>query len=158
MMRPFSTFFNDPTSVWFDSFFREDPLLSFMTDTLPLERTRQKQDTPKVYAPSTDVSENDKRFNILCNVPGLKKEDLKIDLDEEKGILTISGHIDKEKAEENETFHAAERFYGDISRSFKLPPKTVDFSGIKANLENGVLRVYVPKKEKIEKKKSIQIE
>ncbi|KAL9642279.1 hypothetical protein ABK040_007278 [Willaertia magna] len=109
------------------------------------------------FQPTTDVSETDKEIKVICNLPGLKKEDVKIDVDEQHHVLTVSGEVKKEKKEDNERYHCVERSVGSFSRSVTLP-KNVDLDGIKANLEHGVLRVTVPKKVEESKKRTINID
>jgi len=102
------------------------------------------------------VCENEQEIKVLVNLPGLKKEDVKIDVDEEHRSLTVSGKVEKEK-EENETYHCVERSHGSFSRTVFLPAN-VDLEAIKANLEYGVLKVSVPKKIEQKKVRSISIE
>ncbi|KAF0975154.1 hypothetical protein FDP41_005907 [Naegleria fowleri] len=130
------TFFDDP---WFRAFDRFDDRLE------------------QVWKPTTDISETDKELKVICNLPGITKENVKIDVDEENRLLTVSGHMDKEKKEENETYHCVERSHGDFSRTVYLPPNT-DMNNIKANLEHGVLRVIVPKNVQEKKTRSISVE
>ncbi|KAL9647339.1 hypothetical protein ABK040_011704 [Willaertia magna] len=99
----------------------------------------------KEFSPNTDVSETDNEIKIICNVPGLGKEDIKIGVDEQHRVLTITGEIKKEIKEDNETYHCVERNVGSFYRSVSLP-KTVDFDGIKATIEHGLLKIRVPKK------------
>ncbi|MDD2613151.1 MAG: Hsp20/alpha crystallin family protein, partial [Bacteroidales bacterium] len=95
--------------------------------------------------PSTNIKEGQNGFEVEMAAPGLKKNDFKIDLDE--NVLTISS----EKKEENETkedqhFTCREFSYQSFSRSFTLP-KNVNSDKITAKYENGILRVSIPKKE-----------
>ncbi|KAL9648596.1 hypothetical protein ABK040_016230 [Willaertia magna] len=87
----------------------------------------------------------------------MTKEDVKIGVDEQHNVLTVSGEVKKEKKEENERYHCVERSVGSFSRSVQLP-KNIDLDGIKANLEHGVLRVTVPKKVDETKKRTINID
>eukprot|EP01027_Heterolobosea_sp_BB2_P022382 GEZU01032947.1.p2 GENE.GEZU01032947.1~~GEZU01032947.1.p2 ORF type:complete len:176 (+),score=74.73 GEZU01032947.1:468-995(+) len=108
-----------------------------------------------VFTPHWDVSENDKSIMINCELPGLNKENINIDVDND--MLTISGEKKEERKEENERIHRVERRYGKFSRSLRLP-KGVDPNSIQANFENGVLRVVVPKPaQAIENRKTIPI-
>ena len=108
--------------------------------------------------PHTDISESATEIKVTANVPGMKKEDVKIDLDEEHRTLTISGEFQQENKEDTEVYHRVERHSGKFQRSVALPAEA-DLEKIKASLNDGVLRVSIPKKGTQEKeKKSIQIE
>ena len=135
------------TNNWIDTFF-DDPFFRAFD--------RQDDRLLREFKPSTDVCENEQEIKVLVNLPGLKKEDVKIDVDEEHRSLTVSGKVEKEK-EENETYHCVERSHGSFSRTVFLPAN-VDLEAIKANLEYGVLKVSVPKKIEQKKVRSISIE
>jgi HSP20 family protein len=104
------------------------------------------------WNPAVEVFESEGELNFSLEVPGLDKEDLKIDV--ENGHLTISGEKKLETEEAKEYFRR-ERFYGKFSRTFRLPD-TVDTEKIKANLTNGVLRISMPRKEEA-KPKQIEV-
>ncbi|KAF0979642.1 hypothetical protein FDP41_001310 [Naegleria fowleri] len=149
---------------WFDTFF-DDPFINRFFPTSRFVRGTESGGVAEVggektpdFIPPTDVSETDRIIRIACDVPGLSKQDVKIDLDEENRILTLSGEIHRDKQEENETYHSLERVYGSFRRSVYLP-QDADLTGIKARVENGVLRVTVPKIEQTTKKvKTISVE
>ena len=84
------------------------------------------------------------------------KDDFKINLD--NNILTISAEVDDAKREEGKNYSRKEFYYGSFSRSFTLP-KTIDLENIKAEYENGILKIALPKKEeaKVDMKKEIRI-
>ncbi|MBN1783209.1 Hsp20/alpha crystallin family protein [bacterium] len=107
------------------------------------------ENTDCVWAPTVDVVESDKNFELVADVPGLKKEDIHIAI--EDGYLTLSGEKKQEKEEDGKNYHRVERSYGKFERSFRLP-KEVDAEAIKANYKNGVLRVEIPKTEKVQPK------
>ena len=96
------------------------------------------------YIPAANITENDKSFNIEIAVPGMKKEDFKINL--ENNVLTVSTEKESEKSEETKTYTRKEFVYGSFSRSFTLP-KTVETDHIKASYESGILRIELPKIE-----------
>ena len=79
--------------MWVDIYFDHDPL--FRAFDTKDDRLMQ------VFKPTTDVSETDKEVKIVCNLPGMTKENVKIDVDEEHKSLTISGSVDKEKTMKN---------------------------------------------------------
>ncbi|HZY78242.1 MAG TPA: Hsp20/alpha crystallin family protein [Cyclobacteriaceae bacterium] len=107
------------------------------------------------FVPRVDVIEEEKAFEIHLAVPGMNKEDFKIDLND--NYLTISGErkLSKESKEKN-FFRSFETQYGSFSRSFSLP-ETVAGEKITAQYTNGILVVSVPKDEKKVVKQSIKV-
>lgn len=110
--------------------------------------------TPHKWAPAVDVTANDDAYIVRADIPGVKKEDLKVDIT--NNTLTIKGERKKEEKIEEDKYVLIERSYGSFSRSFTLPPN-VDVAKIKANYDNGVLDLILPKKED-SKPKEIAIE
>src|SRR5699024_9305526 len=105
------------------------------------------------FVPGIDIAETDSQFEISAELPGLKKEDINISLD--NGRLSISGERNMKKEEEGKTFHRVETSYGSFSRSFQLPDN-VDEESINASYENGLLNITVDKSaDKV--KKQIEI-
>ncbi|MFO0356192.1 MAG: Hsp20/alpha crystallin family protein [Sphingobacteriaceae bacterium] len=107
--------------------------------------------------PATNVKETDKEFKIELAVPGFKKEDFKVNLDNE--VLTISAETKSEKKDENEKFTRKEFSYNSFSRSFQLP-KSANAEKINAKYEDGILKVDIIKKDeaiKQDNKKQIQV-
>ena len=104
------------------------------------------------WTPLCDIKETDKCFCVKAELPGMKKEDLNIEMND--NMLTISGERASEKKEDTEQWHCIERCYGKFSRSIKLP-KNVDEKNIQAKFENGMLELTVPKTP--EKPKSTKI-
>jgi HSP20 family protein len=94
------------------------------------------------WSPVADISETDKEYVIKAELPEVKKEDVKITLD--NGVITIAGERrhDKEHKDANEI--RVESFYGTFTRSFSLP-ENVDAKAIRAETKDGVLRVRIPK-------------
>lgn len=96
------------------------------------------------WRPRVDVKETDKELILHADVPGVTEKDLNVSI--ENGLLTVSGQREATKKEENERYTRMERSYGSFSRSISLPEDT-DPSQVKANFDNGVLEVRVPKPE-----------
>lgn len=94
------------------------------------------------WTPVADISETDKEYLIKAELPEVKKEDIKVTLDD--GAITISGERRHEKEQEKENEIRVERFYGTFSRTFSLPDN-IDPKGIHAETKDGVLRVRIPK-------------
>lgn len=109
---------------------------------------------------STDVKENDRGYELHIELPGYKKEDVKAELKD--GTLTINASMKKENDEkdENGKYIRRERYCGNCSRSFYVGD-AIEQEDIKAKFEDGILKVFVPKKEAkpaVEEKKYITIE
>ena len=106
--------------------------------------------------PAANIIENPESFQLDLAAPGMKKEDFKINL--ENNILTISSEVEEEKLEEGKNYTRKEFSYGSFTRSFTLP-KIIDLDKIKADYEDGILRMLLPKKEeaKLEIRKEIKI-
>ena len=116
-------------------------------------RGSAEEGTSAVWAPPVDIDETPERLAFAVEVPGFRQEDLQIHL--ENGVLTIEGERKFEEKQKEKSYHRVERSYGKFFRSFSLPGN-VDAEKVKANLEDGVLRVELPKKEEA-KPKSIPI-
>lgn len=106
------------------------------------------------YLPEVDIVETEKTFELELAVPGMKKEDFKLDFNE--GKLTISGERKFEKEHKEVNYHTRETRYGAFSRSFYLPDN-IDDSKIKAAYEDGILKVVVPKDDKKDLKRTIKV-
>lgn len=106
--------------------------------------------------PAANIIENNDSFGLDIAAPGMKKDDFKINL--ENNILTISTELEDEKREEGKNYTRKEFYYGSFNRSFTLP-KTVDLDKITAEYENGILKVVLPKKEeaRVDIRKEIKI-
>ncbi len=94
--------------------------------------------------PSTDISESDNHIEVKIDVPGLKPEDIKIEV--RGNFLEISGQHEEKKEEKDKTFHRIERRTGAIRRALTLPAE-VDETKTVAECRNGVLTITLPKKE-----------
>jgi HSP20 family protein len=95
------------------------------------------------FVPSFDVRESDKEFSFTADLPGVKTEDLDIELVGNR--LEISGKRENEKRDEEGTVHTYERMYGSFMRAFVLP-ENADIDKIGSDLKDGVLTITVPKK------------
>lgn len=105
------------------------------------------------WMPSVDISETDTAYLIKGEIPGVKKEDVKVTV--ENGMLTIQGERKQEKEEKGKKFHRLECSYGSFVRSFRVPGDA-DESAIKAEFKDGMLNITLPKSEKA-KPKSINV-
>lgn len=95
-------------------------------------------------APAVDVSEDEKCYAITVELPGVKKEDVTVEVHE--NVLSIRGEKKSERDEKRDRTHWLERTYGSFGRSFTLPPSAVT-DEMKAIFNDGVLKLEIPKQE-----------
>ena len=108
------------------------------------------EDLPAVkWSPRVEVTELDDHFEVSAELPGLNREDIKVEVNDR--ILTISGERQAEKEKKNRSIHLCERIYGSFTRSFKLP-SLVKADKIDAEFKNGVLTLNMPKMEEAKSK------
>jgi len=122
--------FQDEMKQVFDRFFGED-------------EGDQSNVVTSQWTPRVDIKEEDKRFVILADIPGVDPADIEIHMD--NGILSIKGERKTENKEQNGKLTRIERSYGAFYRRFALPD-TADAEGISASGKNGVLEISIPKK------------
>ncbi len=101
---------------------------------------------PELGVMKTDIKENEGGYDLAVELPGLKKEDMKIELKD--GYMTITAESKREDGEKDEkgNYIRCERYYGKSSRSFYVG-EAVTQEDIKAKYEDGILKISVPKKE-----------
>lgn len=109
---------------------------------LGLTRGEREDLASSDWIPSCNVSETDKEYKVQAELPSVKKDDVKVTLEE--GVLSISGERKAEKEEKGERFHRREVSYGSFLRRFALPDDA-DAEKIEATFEDGMLKVRVPK-------------
>ncbi|HZW39510.1 MAG TPA: Hsp20/alpha crystallin family protein [Ignavibacteriaceae bacterium] len=102
-----------------------------------------------IWSPLSDISEDKDTFKIRLDLPGMKKEDVKINM--ENNMLSISGERKQEKESDNSKYHRVERVYGKFYRSFTLP-ESIEHEKIDAEFKDGQLTIIVPKSEKAKPK------
>lgn len=101
------------------------------------------------WAPRVDITEDDKEYIVEAELPGMKKDEVKVTI--ENGVLSISGERKAEKEEKGKKYHRVERSYGSFTRSFTLPD-TSSADKISADFKDGMLKIHVPKSEKAQTK------
>lgn len=106
------------------------------------------------FLPSVDVAEDEKNYEVNVALPGLKKEDIKIEIHENK--LTVSGERKLQKEGETKKYHTVETKYGAFYRSFYLPDN-VSNENIQASFEDGILKILIPKDEKKQGRTTVEI-
>jgi HSP20 family protein len=105
------------------------------------------------WAPSADISETEQEYLIRADLPAVKKEDVKVTLDD--GIISIKGERRQQSDNKGEKYHRVESFYGSFERSFTLPDN-VNADSIRCESKDGVLTVHIPK-SKVQKTEPKQI-
>jgi len=104
------------------------------------------------FSPRIDVTEDEKNIHVTAEIPGVKKENLKITLQD--NILTIEGEKKKEEEKKEKNYYRSERVFGSFKRSFTLPVE-VNSEKVDAKFEDGTLNISIqklepkPKNEKI---------
>ncbi len=106
------------------------------------------------FTPRVDIAETEKEFEVQLHVPGVKKDEINIDLNE--NVLTISGERKFENEKNEKNFHSVESYFGSFKRTFQLPD-LVDRDKIDASYQDGILVVKLPKDAKKSAKKQISI-
>jgi HSP20 family protein len=94
--------------------------------------------------PAMDVSENDEYYAITVELPGARKDEVHVELQE--GVLTVTGQKSSEREEKKEKSRYVERCYGSFSRSMRLPADA-DAVHLEASFKDGVLAITIPKNE-----------
>jgi len=119
-----------------------------------INRLFSDQSTARPWAPPVDIFETDNELVVKADLPDVKMQD--IDIQIENGTLTLKGERKFEKDEKNKGFHRIERSYGSFVRYFTLP-ETVNTENVRAEYQNGVLSVTLPKKE-VAKPKTVKVQ
>ena len=128
-----------------DSFRRE---MDRMFDNF-FGREADVAESPMTWYPSVDIKETKDDFVLTAEVPGMSKDDIKINISD--NTLTIKGEKKEEKKEEDTNYHRVERRYGSFQRSFTLPTQ-IQGNKVKAAYKDGVLTITLPKKEEVKPK------
>lgn len=131
----------------------ENRLERFFGLPFPSRNGEKESMTVAQWTPLVDISEDDKEYLVKAELPELKKEEVKVSV--ENGELTISGERKSEKEEKGKKFHRIERSYGSFLRSFTLP-ESVSGDKVSAEFKDGMLTVHLPKDEKA-KPKTIEV-
>jgi HSP20 family protein len=105
------------------------------------------------WAPAIDVQETDGEYLIKADLPEVKKEDVRVELQD--GMICLQGERKQEKEEKGKKFHRIERAYGRFERRLALPSE-VDVQKVAAEFKDGVLRVHLPKSASV-KPKSVEV-
>lgn len=145
------------------SIFGEDLFDGFFDDFVRPAQNMIRYNTPVNTLMKTDIKETDAGYELDIDLPGYQKEDVRAQLKD--GYLTISAETgsdgsEKEEKDANGKYIRRERYYGSCSRSFYVGEDITE-EDIRAKFENGILKMFVPKKETkpaVEENKYIAIE
>src|SRR5205809_6433832 len=120
--------------------------LSGLFGRAPVRRKNGEQESISVaeWVPLVDITEDDKEYLIKAELPEVKKDDVKVTV--ENGVLTITGERKFQKEEKGRKYHRVECAYGNFVRSFTLPDDA-DANKVNAEFKDGVLKVHVTKSE-----------
>ena len=132
-----------PTNL-FDQF--DNEINRFFSGARTIDAANQARD----WSPAMDIREEDNRYVLEADIPGVSREDVDISL--EDNVLTIKGERTLNSEENREGYHRKERVHGSFVRQFSLPD-TVNAEAISATVTNGVLEIGIPKQEKPEPRK-----
>jgi HSP20 family protein len=108
-----------------------------------------------VFAPDINVSESEKEIRVTAELPGVRENDIQVDLHDD--MLIIRGEKKFEQKEEKENFYFVERSYGNFQRAIQLP-FPINPAQVQATFENGVLTVTLPKSAQQERSRRIQVQ
>jgi HSP20 family protein len=106
------------------------------------------EEQPARFAPDFEVKETKEGYLFKADVPGIQEKDLEITMTGNR--LTIAGKREAETEESTNTYYACERSYGSFTRSFTLPEGTGGGDRIRAELNQGVLTLLLPKKPELQ--------
>jgi HSP20 family protein len=106
------------------------------------------------FMPKVNTREDDKAYYLDIDLPGVKKEEITIDVDE--GVFSIYGERNFKDEVKEEDYYKVETYFGKFQRVFNLP-ENVDSEKIEAKSENGVLEIVIPKSKNEKAKKQIKI-
>jgi len=101
-----------------------------------------------------DVKETENEFVVEVAIPGIKKEDVKVELNE--NVLSISSELKKEENKSNDKYTRKEFSYSTFKRSFTIDEDAIDADNVEAKFENGILNVHLAKKVKTEPEKRVK--
>jgi len=133
---------------------RFDPFRDFENHFLRTYANHEEDKGIGGFAPNVNVREGEFAYHVDVDLPGVKKEDIKVDV--KNGQLVLSGERHFKDEVKEEDYYKVETRFGKFSRTFNLPDD-IDVENIDAKSDNGVLEVIIPKLEEKKNIKSISI-
>ncbi|MCD6137798.1 MAG: Hsp20/alpha crystallin family protein [Deltaproteobacteria bacterium] len=128
----------------------QDRINRLFDESFPALTGKEEEGILGTWSPDVDIYETDKAVVLKADLPGIKKEDLSVEVKD--NILTLRGERKFEKEVKRDNYYRAERAYGSFQRAFSLPA-TVRGDKIKAKFKNGVLEIEIPKIEEAKPKR-----
>jgi len=137
-----------------NDFRRSFDLLNTMLKSFDVDTAAKEEDFD--FVPAVNTRETEDAYHLEVDLPGVKKEDIKVDIEDDKLVISGEKKLKNELKEDN--YYKVESFYGTFKRSFAIPNEA-DVDKIKAESKDGVLEVVIPKleKEKLEKTKRVEV-
>jgi HSP20 family protein len=137
-----------------NDFRRSFELLNTMLKSFDTETEKSEEEFD--FVPAVNTRETENAYHLEVDLPGVKKEDIKVDIEEDKLVISGEKKLKNELKEDN--YYKVESYYGTFKRSFAIP-KEADVENIHAELKDGVLEVVIPKMEqaKLEKTKRVEV-
>lgn len=135
---------------WRDFGSLQERINKMFDDTIRSGGTGDEELATGAWSPAVDIHETDDSFVVSADLPGLKKDDIQINV--EDNTLTIKGEKKFEEKVPRDKYIRVERNYGTFVRSFSLP-QNVDSAKIKATFKDGILDLTLPKREEAKPKK-----
>ena len=123
-----------------------DRMNRLFEDAVSTARSEEKDMISSAWAPAVDIYEDDNQLVLTVEVPGIEEKAIEIRV--EDNTLSIRGERKMEKETKEENYHRIERAYGSFYRSFSLP-NYIDQESIRAEHENGVLKITLPKRSEL---------
>lgn len=127
----------------------QDEMTRLFTGGVPMSASREDM-LNGAWIPKVDIFENKENLVLEAELPGMSRDDF--DLSIENNVITLKGERKFEKKTDEDNYHRLERAYGTFTRSFTLP-QTVTADGAKAEFNNGILHVSLPKREETKARK-----
>jgi len=103
----------------------------------------------EAWAPAVDLKETDQAYTLKADLPGMKKDDITVSVEED--VVTLRGDRHEEETKDEGGFHRIERRHGSFQRAFRIPGG-VDASNVTAHYKDGVLQLTMPKREEVKPK------
>jgi len=137
-----------------NDFRRSFELLNTMLKSFDTETAKSEEEFD--FVPAVNTRETENAYHLEVDLPGVKKEDIKVDIEEDKLVISGEKKLKNELKEDN--YYKVESYYGTFKRSFAIP-KEADVENIHAESKDGVLEVVIPKMEqaKLEKTKRVEV-
>lgn len=137
-----------------NDFRRGFEVLNSMLNSMDISTQSGKEEYD--FVPSVNTRESEDAYHLELDLPGVKKEDIKVDIEDNNLIISGEKKLKEELKEEN--YYKVESYYGEFKRSFAIP-KEADVENIHAESRDGVLEVTIPKlkKETVETTKRVEV-